>query len=136
MLRTGLKAVSLAGFVALAVAVFMTWSDNPPFSKNGIGESDGVLVLVFAIIGITLTVFGRRPRAVLINAAAAGLALIFTLLKLLDVSSSVADVGSGLYLAIAASAVATAATAMLMFSSLKKPEAATATSDPSLTDHS
>ena len=128
MVRTALKAVSLVGFVALTVAVFMTWSDNAPFSKNGIDESDGVLVLLFGVIGIALTVFGRRPRAVLINAAAAGLALIFTLLKLLDVSSSVADVGSGLYLAIAASAIATAATAALMFSSLKKPEAAGETS--------
>ncbi len=125
MLRLGLKAVSLAGFVALAAGVFMTWSDNPPFSKNGIDESDGLLVLVIAIVGIAMSVFGRRPRAALINASAAGLALIFTLLKLLDVSSSVADVGSGLYLAIAGAAIATVAAATIMFSSLKKPEAAT-----------
>ncbi len=124
MLRTVLKIVSLAGFVLLAAAVFMTWSDNPPFSKNGFNESDGVLVLVIAVVGIAMTVFGRRPRAALINASAAALALIFTLLKLLDVSGSVADVGSGLYLAIAGAAIATVASAAIMFASLKKPEAA------------
>ncbi|HEX5370460.1 MAG TPA: hypothetical protein VFY10_13685 [Dehalococcoidia bacterium] len=124
MLRFGLKAVSLTGFVILLAGVFMTWSDNAPFSKKGIDESDGVLMLVIAIAGIAMTVFGRRPRAVLINASAAGLALVIALLNLIDVSSSVANVGSGLYLAIAGAAIATAAASTIMFASLKKPEAA------------
>jgi uncharacterized membrane protein len=130
MLRLVFKAVSLAGFVLLAAGVFMTWSDNPPFSTKGIDESDGLLALVIAIVGIVTTVFGRRPRAVLINASAAGLALIIALLNLIDVSSSVADVGSGLYLSLAGAAVATAAAALLMFVSLKQPDQTSRPSAP------
>jgi hypothetical protein len=124
MLRLGLKATLLAGFVMLGAGTFMTWSDNDPFSKKGLDESDGLLALVIAIAGIASTLFGRRPRAILINASAAGLALIITLLNLVDVSGSVAAVGTGLYLAVAGAAVATATASLLMFASLKQPQAA------------
>jgi di/tricarboxylate transporter len=117
-----LRVPVAAAFVAIAVGAFMPWSESGPFSENGI-EGNGLATLVLAIAGVLATVLGRRPRAVLIAVSAAIVCLIVALLEISDVSSGGSDVGSGLYLTLAASAIATVLASLQTFSILRKPEA-------------
>jgi len=119
-----LKAVLLAAFVAVVVGVFLPWSELGPFSDTGLETSDGVVVLVLGLTGAAMTVFGRRPRAVLIATSSGALSLLFALLKLADVSGSGGpDAASGLYLTLAGSIAATTLGGLQTFSILRKPEA-------------
>jgi hypothetical protein len=117
-----LRVPVAAAFVAIAVGAFLPWSESGPFSENGI-EGNGLATLVLAIAGVLATVLGRRPRAVLIAVSAAIVCLIVALLEISDVSSGGSDVGSGLYLTLAASAIATVLASLQTFSILRKPEA-------------
>jgi hypothetical protein len=110
-----------AAFVAIAIGALLPWSESGPFSENGI-EGNGLATLVLAI-GVLATVLGRRPRAVLIAVSSAIVCLIVALLELSDVSSAGSDVGSGLYLTLAASAIATVLASLQTFAILRKPEA-------------
>jgi hypothetical protein len=111
-----------AAFVAIAIGALLPWSESGPFSENGI-EGNGLATLVLAIAGVLATVLGRRPRAVLIAVSSAIVCLIVALLELSDVSSAGSDVGSGLYLTLAASAIATVLASLQTFAILRKPEA-------------
>jgi hypothetical protein len=121
-LSLALKAVLVATFAAIAVGAFLPWSELSAFKESGLDSGNGLATLVLAIAGIAGTVLGRRPRAVLISASSALLCLLLGLIDYADVSSSSADVGSGLYLTLAGSIVATAAAAALTFSILRRPE--------------
>jgi hypothetical protein len=118
MLRVALTAT----FVALGIGAFLPWSESGPFSENGV-EGNGLATLVLAIAGVLATVLGRRPRAVLIAVSSAIVSLIVGLLDLSDVDSAGADVGSGLWLTIAAAAAATSIASVQTFTVLRRPEA-------------
>ena len=117
-----LRIALCAAFVAVAAGAFLPWSESGPFSETGV-EGNGVATLVLATAGLLSTVIGRRPRAVLIAVSSAIVCLIVGLLDLSDVTSGGSNVGSGLYLTVAASAVATAIASLQTFQSLRKPEA-------------
>ncbi len=97
-----LKAVLTLAFVAIVAGAFMPWSELGAFKENGV-DGNGVVTLVLAVAGIIGTIFGRRPRAVLISASSGLLCLLLGLIDFADVSSGSADVGSGLYLTLAGS---------------------------------
>ncbi|HEU0072440.1 MAG TPA: hypothetical protein VFS30_00375 [Dehalococcoidia bacterium] len=120
-LSLALKAVLTATFVAIAVGAFMPWSELDAFKENGV-DGNGIATLVLAIAGIAGTILGRRPRAVLISASSALLCLLLGLIDYADISSGSADVGSGLYLTLAGSIIATVTAGALTFTILRKPE--------------
>jgi hypothetical protein len=121
-LTLALKVVLTAAFVAIAIGAFMTWSELDDFMKNGFDRGNGFATLILAIAGIVGTVLGRRPRAVLISASSALLCLLLGLIDYADISSTSADVGSGLYLTLAGSISATVIAGALTFTILRKPE--------------
>jgi hypothetical protein len=118
-----LKMVLTVAFAMIIAGAFMPWSELGAFKENGL-DRNGIVTLVLAIGGVVGTVFGRRPRAVLISAASGLLCLLLGLIDYADVSSSSADVGSGLYLTLIGAVIATVAAGVLTFSILRKPEPA------------
>lgn len=117
-----LRAVLLAAFAAVVAGTFLPWSENPPFSETGLESTDGVVVLVLGLGGIAMTVFGRRPRAVLIATSCGALCLLFALLKLADVSGEgPAKAATGLYVTLGGSLASIAAGSLQTFSILRKP---------------
>jgi hypothetical protein len=88
---TPYRGVSLAGFVALWVAVAMPWiqwwpASVPDFAPEGPYYVDGLdldrhgdTLVVLALIGVVTTIFGRASAAFLLAAATAALALAVTL---------------------------------------------------------
>jgi hypothetical protein len=118
------KFAVVAGFALMAIAAFLTWSDNPPFSENGIDRSAGVVTLVIAIGCGLIALLDRRPRGMLIAVSAGALALILTVADYADISgNSGASVGTGLLLSIVGAAIATVAAGVSAFSTFKKPAA-------------
>ncbi len=118
-----LRGLLLVAFVAVVVGTFLPWSENPPFSETGLESSDGVVVLVLGLAGVAMTVFGRRPRAVLIAASCGALCLLFALLKLADVSGEGSpEAASGLYVTLAGSLGSLLVGSLQTFSILRKPE--------------
>jgi hypothetical protein len=120
-LTSALKVVLTLAFVAIVAGAFMPWSELGAFRENGL-DRNGIVTLVLAIAGIVGTVFGRRPRAVLISASSGLLCLLLGLIDYADVSSSSADVANGLYFTLAGAVIATIAAGVLTFSILRKPE--------------
>jgi hypothetical protein len=116
-----LRLVMLLSFALIVVSAFLTWSDNPPFSENGIEGTTGVFALVVALGAGVIALLDRRPRGAIIAISAAALILIATVVKLLDVSSGSGEPGTGLYLALAGAIVATVSSGLLAFSLFKKP---------------
>lgn len=122
-LSLALKAVLTAAFAAIVVGAFLPWSELDAFKENGL-DRNGIATLILAVAGIVGTVLGRRPRAVLISISSALLCVLLAGIDFVDVANSSADVGSGLYLTLAGSAVAALAAGGLTLTILKKPEAA------------
>jgi len=122
-LSFALKAVLTLAFVAIVAGAFMPWSELGAFKENGL-DHNGIVTLVLGVAGIIGTVFGRRPRAVLISASSGLLCLLLGLIDYADVSSGSADVGSGLYLTLAGAVLATITAGALTFRILRKPEPA------------
>jgi hypothetical protein len=111
----------LLGFGLIVAGAFLTWSDNPPFSENGIERTSGVFALVVALGAGAISIADRRPRGAIIAISAATLVLIATVVELIDVSSGSGAPGAGLYLALAGALVATASSGLVAFSLFKKP---------------
>ena len=122
-LSLALKVLLTAAFAAIVVGAFMPWSELGAFTENGF-DRNGIVTLVLAIAGLIGTVFGRRPRAVLISASAGLLCLLLGLIDFADISGGSADVGNGLYLTLAGAVIATATAGTLTFTILRKPEPA------------
>jgi hypothetical protein len=106
-----------AGFAMVIIGAFMPWSENGPISTSGT-EGTGVLTLVLAVLGGVIALLDRRPRGMLIAVSAAALTLLFSLVDYVDIEGSI---GSGLYLTIAGSLIATAAAGLLAFNLFKRP---------------
>ena len=119
-----LRLVMLLSFALVVAGAFLTWSDNPPFSENGIDSTSGVFALVVALGAGVIALVDRRPRGAIIAISAAALVLIATVVELLDISSGSGEPGTGLYLALAGAVVATVSSALLAFSLFKKPASA------------
>ena len=116
-----LKAVITAAFAVIVVGAFLPWSELDAFKENGV-DGNGIATLVLGVAGILGTVLGRRPRAVLIAISSALLCILLAGIDFVDVYNSSADVGIGLYLTLAGSFVATAATGLLTLTVLRRPE--------------
>jgi hypothetical protein len=110
------------GFGVIIVGAFLTWSDNPPFSENGLERTSGVFALVVSLGAAAIALADRRPRGAIIAISASTLVLIAAVVELLDISSGSGDPGIGLYLALAGALMATAASGLHAFSLFKKPE--------------
>lgn len=109
------------GFGLIILSVFLTWSDNPPFSENGIERAGGLFALIAAAGATLIALLDRRPRGAIIAVSAAALILIATAVDLLDISSGSGEPGQGVYLAVAGAVIATVASGLLTFSLFKKP---------------
>lgn len=119
------KIVVVAGFVLMAIGALQVWSDNPPFSENGIDRSAGLVCLVVAIGAGAFAALDHRARGMLIATSASAIALILALVDYADISgTSGAEVGSGLLLTIAGATIATVASGAVAFAQFKKPAAA------------
>lgn len=116
-----MKIAALLGFALVVAGAFLTWSDNPPFSETGLDRTSGLFALLVALGAGAIVALDRRPRGAIIAISAASLAVIATVVELLDISSGSGSPGAGLYLAIAGALVATAASGLLAFSLFKKP---------------
>jgi hypothetical protein len=117
-------AVRLAmflGFGLIVAGVFLTWSDNPPFSQTGLERTSGVFALIAALGAGGIALVDRRPRGAIIAISASALVLIAAVVALLDISSGSGAPGLGLYVSAAGAALATAASGLLAFSLFKKP---------------
>ncbi len=121
-LTLALKVLLAATFVVILVGGFLPWSESGAFKENGVDRSNGLAILVLAVAGLVSTVFGRRPRAMLIASSSALLCTLLALIDLADIGSSRNDVGAGIYLTLAGSMAATLAAGALTFFVLKKPE--------------
>ena len=119
------KIVVVVGFVLMAIGALQVWSDNPPFSENGIDRSAGLVCLVVAIGAGAFAALDRRARGMLIATSAGAIALILALVDYADISgTSGAEVGTGLLLTLAGAAIATIASGAVAFAQFKKPAAA------------
>jgi len=118
-----LRLAMFLGFVLIIVGAFLTWSDNPPFSENGVERTSGLFALIAAVGAGGIALVDRRPRGAIIAISASALVLIAAVVELLDISSGSGDPGFGLYLAVAGACLATAASGLLAFSLFKKPAA-------------
>ena len=116
-----LKLAMFLGFGLIIAGALMTWSDNPPFSESGLERTSGLFALVAALGAGGIALVDRRPRGAIIAISASALVLIATIVELIDLSSGSGGVGSGLYIAVAGAAIATAASGLLAFSLFKKP---------------
>jgi hypothetical protein len=116
-----IRLAVLAGFALVVVGVFFAWSDNPPFSENGIERTSGVFALVAAAGAGVIALVDRRPRGAIIAVSAAALILIAVLVELIDLASGSGAPGTGLYISFAGAALATAASALLAFSLFRRP---------------
>jgi peptidoglycan/LPS O-acetylase OafA/YrhL len=121
------KVVVVAGFALMAIGALMVWTDNPPFSENGIDRSAGLACLVLAIGAGATAALDRRPRGMLIATSAGAIALILALVDYADISgTSGAEVGTGLLLTLAGAVIATVASGAMAFAMFKKPAPAAA----------
>jgi hypothetical protein len=111
------------GFVLTIVSAFMTWSDNPPFSDTGFERAGGVFALVVSIGAAVILMLDRRPRGAIIAISGSALVLIAVVVELLNIGSSAASTGSGVYLALVGAIIATVASGLLTFGLFKKPGA-------------
>ena len=119
------KIVVVAGFVLMAIGALQVWSDNPPFSENGIDRSAGLGCLVVAIGAGAFAALDRRARGMLIATSAGAIAFILALVDYADISgTSGAQVGTGLLLTLAGAAMATVASGAVAFAQFKKPATA------------
>lgn len=112
------------GFGLIIVSAFLTWSDNPPFSENGIERTSGLFALIVAVGAGVIALADRRPRGAIIAISASALVLIAAVVELLDISSGSPRPGFGLYVAVAGACLATVASGLLAFSLFKKPSSA------------
>lgn len=119
-----LKLAMFVGFGLIIVSVFLTWSNNPPFSDTGLQRAPGVFALVAAAGAGVIALVDRRPRGAIIAVSASVLVLIASVAALLDISSGAGSPGVGVYLAVVGSIIATTTSGLLTFSMFKKPESA------------
>jgi hypothetical protein len=132
---TPYRGVSLAGFVALWVAVAMPWiewwpASVPDFAPQGPYYVDGLdldrhgdTLVVLALIGVVTTIFGRAGAAFLLAAATAALALAVTLhawdnFQMLGRGET--HPAEGYYLALAGSGFAVAASLVAWLDGLRR----------------
>ena len=108
----GARVVSLVGFVGVILGAFLPWSRVLIFSVSGT-DGDGVITLLLGVAGASLIAFGRGSAPAWI-AAVAGVAAFGV--GLYDVAnfpaSSLAAIGMGLWLTLAASVLAAIAAAV------------------------
>ncbi|MGE0653599.1 MAG: hypothetical protein AB7P12_17930 [Alphaproteobacteria bacterium] len=116
-----LRLAMFIGFALIIVGVFLTWSDNPPFSENGIERTSGLFAFIAAGGAAIIALLDRRPRGAIIAISASALVLIAAVVDLLDISSGTGSPGQGLYVALAGAVLATVASGLLTFSLFKKP---------------
>lgn len=109
------------GFGLIILGVFLTWSDNPPFSETGFERAGGLFALIAATGASLIALFDRRPRGAIIAVSAAALILIAAVVDLLDISAGAGELGSGIVLAVAGAILASVASGLLTFSLFKKP---------------
>jgi ABC-type Fe3+-siderophore transport system permease subunit len=124
------KMALFFGFGLIVLGAFLPWSKNGPFTDEGI-EGDGIVTLLLAAIGAAVAQFDSRPRGMLIAVSLAALILSIAIANIIDVNSQDSGgVSIGLYLTIAASVLATAASGLLAFNLFKKPEVPEESSEP------
>jgi hypothetical protein len=110
-----LRLLLLVAFAAVVAGALMPWSKSGAFTNNGV-DGDRLLTLVLAVAGIGVTLLGRRPRAVLITVAVAGVCLLTALIDLAHLARTIGpEVGQGLYLTIAGAAAASVLSALQAF---------------------
>jgi hypothetical protein len=115
-----LRLLLLVAFAAVVAGAFMPWSKNGAFTNSGV-NGDGLLTLMLAGAGIAFTVLGRRPGAVLMTVAAAGVCVLTALIDLAHLSRATGlEIGDGLYVTLAAASVATVLSALQAFAVLRR----------------
>ena len=111
----------LLGFAIVVIGTFLTWSDNPPFSESGLGSTSGIFALIAAAGAGLIGFFDRQARGSIIAVSSAALILIAIIVEYLDISSSSATAGAGIYVALAGAVVAAIAAGLFAFRQFKQP---------------
>jgi hypothetical protein len=115
-----LRLLLLVAFAAVIAGALMPWSKSGAFTNVGV-DGDGLLTLMLAAAGIAFTVLGRRPGAVLITVAAAGVCVLTALIDLAHLSRAVGlEIEDGLYVTLAGASVATVLSALQAFAVLRR----------------